>query len=60
MYAEFVFYIMSFMLNTEIVFESEGYCDSTLEFLVDRLNKQSCHVKFKVSTQTEQTMFCYW
>lgn len=32
----------------KITFESEGYRESTLEFLVDRLNKQSCHVKFKV------------
>lgn len=32
----------------KIAYESEGYCESTLEFLVDRLNKQSCHVKFKV------------
>ncbi|XP_071132342.1 AP-4 complex accessory subunit Tepsin-like [Mytilus edulis] len=32
----------------KITFESDGYRESTLEFLVDRLNKQSCHVKFKV------------
>ncbi|KAK3091703.1 hypothetical protein FSP39_022009, partial [Pinctada imbricata] len=31
-----------------ITLESDGYCHSTLEYLVDRLNKPSCHVKFKV------------
>ncbi|CAG5121681.1 unnamed protein product [Candidula unifasciata] len=32
----------------DISFESVGYCDSLVEFLVDRLKSRSCHVKFKV------------
>ncbi|XP_078316529.1 AP-4 complex accessory subunit Tepsin-like [Crassostrea virginica] len=33
---------------SNITLESDGYCDSMLEYLVDRLKKQSCHVKLKV------------
>ncbi|KAL5018753.1 hypothetical protein ScPMuIL_004475 [Solemya velum] len=33
---------------SNITLESEGFCESTVEFLVDRLNKKSCHVKIKV------------
>ncbi|XP_048758174.1 AP-4 complex accessory subunit Tepsin-like [Ostrea edulis] len=33
---------------SNITLESDGYCESMLEFLVDRLNKKSCHVKLKV------------
>lgn len=32
----------------KITYESDGYCESTLEFLVDRLAKDSCHIKLKV------------
>ncbi|XP_061191299.1 AP-4 complex accessory subunit Tepsin-like [Saccostrea echinata] len=33
---------------SNITLESDGYSDSMLEYLVDRLNKNSCHVKLKV------------
>lgn len=34
----------------DITLESDGYSDSMLEYLVDRLNKKSCHVKIKVTS----------
>lgn len=33
---------------SNITLESDGYCESTLEYLVDRLEKNSHHVKLKV------------
>ncbi|XP_033748801.1 AP-4 complex accessory subunit Tepsin-like isoform X2 [Pecten maximus] len=33
---------------SKITHESDGYCESTLEYLVDRLEKNSCHIKLKV------------
>lgn len=37
-----------YMEVCNITLESDGYSDSMLEYLVDRLNKKSCHVKIKV------------
>ncbi|XP_060064161.1 AP-4 complex accessory subunit Tepsin-like isoform X2 [Ylistrum balloti] len=33
---------------SKITHESDGYCESTLEYLVDRLERNSCHIKLKV------------
>ena len=47
--ATFNFPILNFLYHVkDITFESAETCESCLEFLVDRLDSESTHVKLKV------------